>query len=468
MNEQFANELMESFSKSLNGIIDSLINGIDYVTFQEKLRFELNNIGIQACEKVLEMIDQQFLDHKDNRPDWYVQRKNDVKRVLTPFGEVSYRRTYFRNKRTGEYAYLADRIAGYEAHQRVDISLKADFIEEVTERSYRKSGCVPDKWAANTAVTGQTVMNTIREFNFEQANKVAEAKSKRKIRTLYIEADEDHVHGQNGKSFEVKLAYVHEGKEQVGKRFKLKNAHYFTCGKTNSVNEFWQRIWQYIDATYETKNIENIFISGDGASWIRSGCDYIPLSHFVLDKFHIQKSIRSAVGVDNQIYWKLMSAVKNCEKKVTMALLEQAKQEADSESHAKRVLDCKRYLQRNWDGIKAYKDYNGLVLGCSAEGHVSHILSARLSSRPIGWTVIGADQIANLRALKQNGVSVRDEYIAQASKRSADIVLPVAKITCCQKESANTAFRERISNMPYLNSKGTLFSRVLRSVANGV
>lgn len=26
------------------------------------------------------------------------------------------------------------------------------------------------------------------------------------------------------------------------------------------------------------------------------------------------------------------------------------------------------------------------VIGCSAEGHVSHVLSSRMSSRPMGWS----------------------------------------------------------------------------------
>ncbi len=38
----------------------------------------------------------------------------------------------------------------------------------------------------------------------------------------------------------------------------------------------------------------------------------------------------------------------------------------------------------NWEGIIIYQEYSHLSLGGSAEGHVSHILSARLSSRPMG------------------------------------------------------------------------------------
>ncbi len=36
---------------------------------------------------------------------------------------------------------------------------------------------------------------------------------KRVVKTLYIEADEDHVALQNGRNKEIKLIYVHEGKD---------------------------------------------------------------------------------------------------------------------------------------------------------------------------------------------------------------------------------------------------------------
>ena len=41
-------------------------------------------------------------------------------------------------------------------------------------------------------------------------------------------------------------------------------------------------------------------------------------------------------------------------------------------------------------------------LQCSAEGHVSHIYSDRMSSRPLGWSRTGADKMARLRIYRQN------------------------------------------------------------------
>ena len=44
----------------------------------------------------------------------------------------------------------------------------------------------------------------------------------------------------------------------------------------------------------------------------------------------------------------------------------------------------KKFLLRNFKYIKNGIYYKNYLCGCSAEGHVSHILSGRLSSRPMG------------------------------------------------------------------------------------
>ena len=55
-------------------------------------------------------------------------------------------------------------------------------------------------------------------------------------------------------------------------------------------------------------------------------------------------------------------------------------QEKSTYSDRKRTIDSLRYIDNNFDEI-SFDDDNL----CSAEGHVSHVLSARMSSRPMGW-----------------------------------------------------------------------------------
>ena len=42
-------------------------------------------------------------------------------------------------------------------------------------------------------------------------------------------------------------------------------------------------------------------------------------------------------------------------------------------------------------------------IGSSTEGHVSHVLSYRTSTAALGWSLLGADKMAQLRAYYLNG-----------------------------------------------------------------
>jgi len=58
-------------------------------------------------------------------------------------------------------------------------------------------------------------------------------------------------------------------------------------------------------------------------------------------------------------------------------------------------------------------------VGCSAEGHVSHVFSSRLSSRPKGWSRKGVEKMSKLIIYKKNGGKVYDIVMAQKQKKLA-------------------------------------------------
>ena len=74
----------------------------------------------------------------------------------------------------------------------------------------------------------------------------------------------------------------------------------------------------------------------------------------------------------------------------------------ESETKAKAVESAKNYILGNWTGIMESVKTKDKSLQCSAEGHVSHIYSDRMSSRPLGWSRTGADKMARLRIYRQN------------------------------------------------------------------
>ena len=114
----------------------------------------------------------------------------------------------------------------------------------------------------------------------------------------------------------------------------------------------------------------------------------------------------------------------------------------------KSVKEAKRYILGNWNGIR--NQYESDYEGCSAEGHVSHILSSRLSSRPLAWCKIGVDQMARLRAFAANGGVVYD--LLMEKKRAAQKEARILKID--QEVTGNrkvVGLYETLDNITILN-----------------
>ena len=100
-----------------------------------------------------------------------------------------------------------------------------------------------------------------------------------------------------------------------------------------------------------------------------------------------------------------------------MRLLQKCYASTDQEYKKKEVTECTRYIKNNWLGIMVRIDDGGAVWGCSAEGHISHVLSARESSRPMGWSKKGVDRISRVRVLTRNEQKIIDLMEYQDKKQ---------------------------------------------------
>ncbi|HHV58578.1 MAG TPA: hypothetical protein GXX50_12600, partial [Firmicutes bacterium] len=134
----------------------------------------------------------------------------------------------------------------------------------------------------------------------------------------------------------------------------------------------------------------------------------IPGSIFVLDRFHLKKYATAAINKKThpELFGELWQALQDRDRKEVKKILEAAEKVAESQNRRRAVQKCRTYVQHNWDGIASYKKYREEIVGCSAEPHVSHVLSARMSSRPMAWSIGGAGRMAQLRVMEANGFSV--------------------------------------------------------------
>lgn len=445
--DRIIQEIIEKIIKdNTNNLEEFFSEHKDISQYILKTKEMLDEIGTMVVGKALELSDEMVRESAWRKNNWYIQRKNDEKALATLFGEVYYTRTYYKHKTEGTYSYLSDEGLGIYPHQRMDLSMKSELIEKALDLSYKKSG---ESTARSLTISDQSVMNCIRELGSIENSSAKIAEEKKQVKTLYIEADEDHVPMQDGTNRQLKLVYVHEGRQQVSKnRYKLNNTRYFSGEYNNNSEELWLEVAEYIQEAYDIDNVEKIYLSGDGARWIKEGLNWIKGSHYVLDRFHLSKYIKKATGHIPNLEPILWSYINQLNKDNVKELLETILKRTEKNARQESIKEARRYILNNWDGIE--RQYEPGYIGCSAEGHVSHILSARLSSRPKGWSRLGADQMARLRAYRANKGKVYDIMIQkQKETQKENRVAKLSKNII--KTKLATISHERIDNITILN-----------------
>jgi hypothetical protein len=454
-------QLAAAFLQVFEGICDLREGQIGAREFEERVWDIIMGLGQDVEQIALEEQDKYLLEHPEKRQGWSVQRGPEEKTIMSLFGPVTYQRRYYYNKETKEHLHLVDALAGISPHQWQTPALQARHIAHATHESYTQAAR-----DCGNLVTRQTVGNTIKKIPIDSGLPVKEAATKRRVETLYIEADEDHVALQRRKdgkkSLQAPLIYVHEGK---GKRGELLNRFYLTGQE--EADELWLKVLDYIDEHYDLKAIKKIFLSGDGAAWIRTGLSIIPGSIFVLDRFHLKKYATAAINKKThpELFSELWQALQDCDRKEVKKILEAAEKVAESENRRRAVQKCRTYVQHNWDGIASYKNYREEIVGCSAEPHVSHVLSARMSSRPMAWSIVGAGRMAQLRVMEANGFSVREHYATLLSSRERGKLSCAPETIRAQRTLAAKYFDRLQAHLPALDGSRNSLTMVLKSLA---
>ena len=380
---------------------------------------ELHNLGLRMIQDSLEEMNEMIRKSQKCLQHWVVEA-HETKQLITSLGTVTFEKTLFKNKETGKCEYLLDRIVGLEKHERISEDALARMLKEAVQSSYRRGG---EETSLTTDVNKQTVKNKIHELEFPRNEERPD--KKKVVEYLYIEADEDHAslqfrekkgdleeneNHQKNNCLITKLVYVHEGIEKEApesKRHKLINPYYF-CGTSygEENTEFWDEVYEYISSHYELDKVKKIYLNADGGTWIKSGMKRIAGITYVLDEFHLEKYLTKLTShmkdSKEDAKAELRNAIRNKNKKNFEEIVQRLEDCLENEIGMKRIEDAKEYILSNWTAAKLRLRHKDGVKGSSTEGHVSHVLSSRMSSRPMGWSIKGATKMAKLRAYELN------------------------------------------------------------------
>ena len=390
-------KLYTEFEKADQLFLDSGMKDMD--AYEKGLAEAARRAAAEHMQALYNSMDQMLCDDIV-RDEKYTIQRHDTRELLTINGPIRFTHTLFRNREDGSYHYLLDEWLGLDAHERLSCAAETAVLVEATRSSYSRAAKVLGKDAEISKTAVMDKVHAVQaELPFEKPEK------KKCVEYLYIEADEDHIHKQektvSGKKSGMigKLLYLYEGRTEKDGRREL--THVFYLGGLYAGSEenhrLFRRMQKYIETNYETKYLKKVYVSGDCGAWIKAGVSDIDKGVMVMDKYHLMKYINKAANqmLDDagEVKGRLWKALYKGKKKKFVKTLKAVRKCAPNE---KAVNECEEYVLNNWDSaVLRMQDKN--VYGCSAEGHVSHVYSDRMSSRPMGWSETGADAMCQLR-----------------------------------------------------------------------
>jgi len=373
-------KLKVNFEKIFNG------NEIKLSALEEQAVKLVSEATLDVVAAYYEWLDMKLINNKKKRKEknLVIERKHQKREIFTRIGQLTYNRTYYSqtNKKTNKTKYLfpIDQEAGIESYQRVSEGTGYQLVNNACQVSYHKSSQI----VTNGAISRQTVMNLIRRTSTVAMQEETELK---KVPYLHIDADEDHIHLQTGKDSIVPLISVYEGITHIGTRGKCQNIfHIGTYGK--KADELWEKAYTEIGKKYDLTNTQ-VYIHGDGASWIMEGMNWFAGAKFVLDPYHMNKALKQSVSNIPQKDGKMYVA------KTRKYLYENDLANVDyiKEEMLQNYPSCEKTIVANMDYLMYHirhisiraKDMEARN-GGATEPHISHVYSNRLSTRPKGWS----------------------------------------------------------------------------------
>lgn len=435
--------LMTEFLKSsmetggLSNFTDNLMDNL------MQLGYDLTKFSLEYAEEIIFKIKE--------RKQQFESLEKDNRKITSIFGEIDFKRRYYLDKRNNQKVYLLDEYFKIAPNERLLENVETKLIEEAIETNYEKAG---KKAVYKTKISKQTVMNKISELkiNLEEEKN----SSKRIVDNIYCIADEDHVHLQKGGIEEPRLIIVYDSIVKNGKRTQLCNKKHFGGVYKGKIDNLWEEVLTYLENSYELDKVKNIYILGDGANWIKTGLEWIPNSINVLDKFHLIKAVNGIVGRQTKENKKEKEEYKRkiyrsfyaLDFKQTKEIVYEILAEEMEENTRKRKEELLKYILNHKEGISNLYKYQKELHGCSAEGHISHLYSARLSSRPLGWKTINVDNVSRLRLVKADKKEIKEII---HNKRKVIEFKEVEKIRHIAKEKIKESINFKVGTIPIMN-----------------
>lgn len=415
------NKIFPLISQNVFDMLKLVINSITtdspqlrYFNLISSLYSSLRETVKSSLVTLLESIDLDYKDSQDRRLHYYISKSNVSRTIVTIVGEISFHRTYYIDKCTGKGFFYLDSLLGLPKYDHYDPLVKGIAISNAFHTSQAQSSKITSAFISELSyfsdyhpvkdIPRQSIFNWINEWNVPDII----PDSVETPDSLFVMADEKFVGCQNlNKNLMLKSFVTFEDIKQIGKdRRQLVNRSVFSCYDSSA----WPSFMDFIAKKYDFSKIKNIYLLGDGASWIKNGVGELKLHstnnvNFYLCEFHFKQAIHH-ITTDKSERENLIQLVKMGTKK---AFVNRVKQLIEENPKRKEMIQKKlTYLSNNYAAVKRML---ALKFGSSMESHISHLIASFFASRPKGYSSNTIATYLKLNDFKNNGYNLFNIYL---------------------------------------------------------
>lgn len=395
-----------SMEISLAGFLEE---GKGLEELEEKVFEWLCQLGREFLRRALEALDLLLSQGREAGLRLVGKRSRTL---ITRFGDVTFKRRLYREKRTGRHRFLLDEALGLPVKEAVSKTVATLALSLAAVLPFRRAVAVLGDFLPQ-AFSATALQRLVWRFG----GRVEEAEAQEQEATfrdgevpvmgeepasrLFVEGDGVSValQREEERRAEVKVGVGYTGWEPVGQ------GRYQVEGKVvhmglEDTGTFWERFWLGACKRYELSGLEYVVVGGDGAGWIAEGGMGLP-GAFQLDRFHLWRALRQAlVGQEALAHEVYREATKGRWERVE-GLLGRVLSSPDlPPERLEAVREVYRYLASNREGLRDWRDRlpsqpGDRSLG-TIEGNGDKLIAIRTKRRGMSWRKKGLHSMAKL------------------------------------------------------------------------
>ena len=414
------NQIISTFKSKLNEILNKFIIDVSknrYVNIFFELQNIMNEISISFLSNYFESVDKVFKNSKKRKENYYINKSNVKRTIITIFGTITFYRTLYINKLTGEYYFYVDDVLGLEAYKNYDPIVRAILVQDsvVTNPNHTSKYSPLNILNLKNQLSNYIPKQTIYKFKQDTKIRKVNYKEIETNKTLYVMVDEKWIHKQdknnpNKKKWIMSKCFVtFTGIKRKGKRSRLTGKHIFITSSDKPWKEFMDEIYMI----YNYEEINTINLLSDAGSWILSGSSELKLysnNKVIINtcEFHVKQKInRSTTDKDLRITIANIIYEKE-DKEEFIKEMDKLIESKTTDSRKEKITEYKNYILRHWKGIINMK--NSLCKS-SMEAHIEHCIASSFSSVPKAYSKNNIETYLKLQEIVLNGINIFDYYI---------------------------------------------------------